>query len=155
MGSEMCIRDSICCYYYRMIDDNIEDLLQNSGMPVPNVWIELEGEFLEFDKENQTLKCKFPVRERYFNPLPTTLGGIIDSWIDITMGPLSVLLGQKAVTKTFSIKFIKPVGPSIKYVTAVAWRESVDGRSSIFKGELYLDNGELAAVAESELVEIK
>ena len=138
-----------------MVDGNIEDLLQNSGMPVPNVWIELEGEFLDFDKENQTLKCKFPVRERYFNPLPTTLGGIIDSWIDITMGPLSVLLGQKAVTKTFSIKFIKPVGPSIKFVTAVAWRESVDGRSSIFKGELYLDNGELAAVAESELVEIK
>ena len=138
-----------------MVDGNIEDLLQNSGMPVPNVWIELEGEFLDFDKENQTLKCKFPVRERYFNPLPTTLGGIIDSWIDITMGPLSVLLGQKAVTKTFSIKFIKPVGPSIKYVTTVAWRESVDGRSSIFKGELYLDNGELAAVAESELVEIK
>ena len=134
-----------------MVEDNIDNLLQNSGMPVPNVWIELEGEFLEFDKENETLKCKFPVRERYFNPLPTTLGGIIDSWIDITMGPLSVLLGQKAVTKTFSIKFIKPVGPSIKYVTAVAWRESINGRSSQFKGELYLDNGELAAIAESEL----
>ena len=138
-----------------MVEDNIDNLLQNNGMPVPNVWIELEGEFLEFDKENETLKCKFPVRERYFNPLPTTLGGIIDSWIDITMGPLSVLLGQKAVTKTFSIKFIKPVGPSIKYVTAVAWRESFNGRSSQFKGELYLDNGELAAIAESELVEIK
>ena len=138
-----------------MVEDNIENLLQKSGMPVPNVWIELEGEFLEFDKENETLKCKFPVRERYFNPLPTTLGGIIDSWIDITMGPLSVLLGQKAVTKTFSIKFIKPVGPSIKYVIAVAWRESINGRSSQFKGELYLDNGELAAIAESELVEIK
>lgn len=138
-----------------MVEDNIDNLLQNNGMPVPNVWIELEGEFLEFDKENETLKCKFPVRERYFNPLPTTLGGIIDSWIDITMGPLSVLLGQKAVTKTFSIKFIKPVGPSIKYVTAVAWRESINGRSSQFKGELYLDNGELAAIAESELVEIK
>ncbi len=138
-----------------MVEDNIDNLLQNSGIPVPNVWIELEGEFLEFDKENETLKCKFPVRERYFNPLPTTLGGIIDSWIDITMGPLSVLLGQKAVTKTFSIKFIKPVGPSIKYVTAVAWRESINGRSSQFKGELYLDNGELAAIAESELVEIK
>ena len=138
-----------------MVEDNIDNLLQNNGMPVPNVWIELEGEFLEFDKENETLKCKFPVRERYFNPIPTTLGGIIDSWIDITMGPLSVLLGQKAVTKTFSIKFIKPVGPSIKYVTAVAWRESINGRSSQFKGELYLDNGELAAIAESELVEIK
>ena len=138
-----------------MVEDNIDNLLQNSGMPVPNVWIELEGEFLEFDKENETLKCKFPVRERYFNPLPTTLGGIIDSWIDITMGPLSVLLGQKAVTKTFSIKFIKPVGPSIKHVIVVAWRESINGRSSQFKGELYLDNGELAAIAESELVEIR
>ena len=92
-----------------MTEENYEDVLANKGMPVPNVWIELEGEFVEFDKENESLKCKFPVRERYFNPLPTTLGGIIDSWIDITMGPLTVLLGQKAVNKNFSIKYLKPV----------------------------------------------
>ena len=48
-----------------MIDDNIEDLLQNSGMPVPNVWIELEGEFLEFDKENQTLKIDKDYKNKY------------------------------------------------------------------------------------------
>ena len=138
-----------------MVEDNLENRLKNEGMSVPNVWVELEGEFLDFNKEKQTLKCKFPVRERYFNPLPTTLGGIIDSWIDITMGPLTVLLGQKAVSKNFSIKYLKPVGPSIEYVTAVAWRESIDGRNSLYKGELYLDNGTLAAVAESELVEIR
>ena len=136
-------------------EDNLENMLANNGVPVPNVWVELEGEFLDFNKEKQTLRCKFPVRERYFNPLPTTLGGIIDSWIDITMGPLTVLLGQKAVSKNFSIKYLKPVGPSIEYVTAVAWRESIDGRNSLYKGELYLDNGTLAAVAESELVEIR
>ena len=138
-----------------MVEDNLENRLKNEGMPVPNVWVELEGEFLDFNKEKQTLRCKFPVRERYFNPLPTTLGGIIDSWIDITMGPLTVLLGQRAVSKNFSIKYLKPVGPSIEYVTAVAWRESIDGRDSLYKGELYLDNGTLAAVAESELVEIR
>ena len=138
-----------------MVEDNLENRLKKEGMPVPNVWVELEGEFLDFNKEKQTLRCKFPVRERYFNPLPTTLGGIIDSWIDITMGPLTVLLGQKAVSKNFSIKYLKPVGPSIEYVTAVAWRESIDGRNSLYKGELYLDNGTLAAVAESELVEIR
>ena len=139
-----------------MVDeDNLENMLANNGVPVPNVWVELEGEFLDFNKEKQTLRCKFPVRERYFNPLPKTLGGIIDSWIDITMGPLTVLLGQKAVSKNFSIKYLKPVGPSIEYVTAVAWRESIDGRNSLYKGELYLDNGTLAAVAESELVEIR
>ena len=138
-----------------MVEDNLENRLKNEGMSVPNVWVELEGEFLDFNKEKQTLKCKFPVCERYFNPLPTTLGGIIDSWIDITMGPLTVLLGQRAVSKNFSIKYLKPVGPSIEYVTAVAWRESIDGRDSLYKGELYLDNGTLAAVAESEFVEIR
>ena len=138
-----------------MVKDNLENRLKNEGMPVPNVWVELEGEFLDFNKEKQTLRCKFPVRERYFNPLPTTLGGIIDSWIDITMGPLTVLLGQRAVSKNFSIKYLKPVGPSTEYVTAVAWRESIDGRDSLYKGELYLDNGTLAAVAESEFVEIR
>ena len=138
-----------------MVEDNLENRLKKEGMPVPNVWVELEGEFLDFNKEKQTLRCKFPVRERYFNPLPTTLGGIIDSWIDITMGPLTVLLGQRAVSKNFSIKYLKPVGPSIEYVTAVAWRESIVGRDSLYKGELYLDNGTLAAVAESEFVEIR
>ena len=138
-----------------MVEDNLENRLKKEGMPVPNVWVELEGEFLDFNKEMQTLRCKFPVRERYFNPLPTTLGGIIDSWIDITMGPLTVLLGQRAVSKNFSIKYLKPVGPSIEYVTAVAWRESIVGRDSLYKGELYLDNGTLAAVAESEFVEIR
>ncbi len=138
-----------------MVEDNLENRLKNEGMSVPNVWVELEGELLDFNKEKQTLKCKFPVRERYFNPLPTTLGGIIDSWIDITMGPLTVLLGQRAVSKNFSIKYLKPVGPSIEYVTAVAWRESIDGRDSLYKGELYLDNGMLAAVAESEFIEIR
>ena len=138
-----------------MVNDNLENRLKNEGMPVPNVWVELEGEFLDFNKEKQKLRCKFPVRERYFNPLPTTLGGIIDSWIDITMGPLTVLLGQRAVSKNFSIKYLKPVGPSTEYVTAVAWRESIDGRDSLYKGELYLDNGTLAAVAESEFVEIR
>ena len=138
-----------------MVEENLENMLVNEGISVPNVWVELEGEFLEFDKDKETLTCKFPVREKYFNPLPTTLGGIIDSWIDITMGPLTVLLGQKAVNKNFSIKYLKPVGPSIEYVTAIAWRESIDGRNSLYKGELHLDNGTLAAVAESEFVEIR
>ena len=137
-----------------MVEDNLENRLKNEGMPVPNVWVELEGEFLDFNKEKQTLRCKFPVRERYFNPLPTTLEEL-SIQVYITMGPLTVLLGQKAVNKNFSIKYLKPVGPSIEYVTAVAWRDNIDGRNSLYKGELYLDNGELAAVAESEFVEIR
>ena len=70
---------------------------------------------------------------KIYQSITYNLGGIIDSWIDITMGPLSVLLGQKAVTKTFSIKFIKPVGPSIKYVTAVVGEKVLMGEAVSLK----------------------
>ena len=35
-----------------MTNENIEDTLNNEGMPVPNVWVELEGEFLDFDHKH-------------------------------------------------------------------------------------------------------
>ena len=41
-----------------MTEENYEDVLANKGMPVPNVWIELEGEFLDFDKENSLNEVK-------------------------------------------------------------------------------------------------
>ena len=40
-----------------MTNENIEDTLNNEGMPVPNVWVELEGEFLDFDKDNVIIGC--------------------------------------------------------------------------------------------------
>ena len=51
-----------------MVEDNLENRLKNEGMPVPNVWVELEGEFLDFNKEKQTLRCKFCLL--YTSPSP-------------------------------------------------------------------------------------
>ena len=33
-----------------MVEENLENMLVSEGIPVPNVWAELEGEFLDFDK---------------------------------------------------------------------------------------------------------
>ena len=78
-------------------------------LPTPKIYIELQGEFIDFNKEEEYLVCKFPVQSKYFNPMDTTLGGIIDSYMDVTMGPLSWLLGERVVTKSFSAKYIRPV----------------------------------------------
>ena len=68
-------------------------------IPVPNIYKELKGEFVEFIEEEEKLICRFPIQDKYFNPMDTTLGGIIDSWMDVVMGPLSFLLGELVVTK--------------------------------------------------------
>ena len=33
-----------------MVEENLENMLVNEGIPVPNVWVELEGEFLDLIK---------------------------------------------------------------------------------------------------------
>lgn len=34
------------------------------NLPIPNIYKELKGEFIEFDKDNEKLTCKFPVQEK-------------------------------------------------------------------------------------------
>ena len=85
----------------------------------------------------------------------TTLGGIIDSFMDCTMGPLSFLLGEMVVTKTFTAKYIRHVNNSTVFVHVKAWRDSVNDQGSIYKAELYLDDEKIAAVAEGLFVSPK
>ena len=122
------------------------------NLPIPNIYKELEGEFLDFDFEEEILSCKFPVLSKFFNPLDITLGGILDSYMDCTMGPLSYLLGERVVTKSFEVRYIKSVSSSSDYVVSKAWRESYNEKESIYKAELYLDSGELAATSQGVFV---
>ena len=39
-------------------------------LPTPKIYIELQGEFIDFNKEEEYLVCKFPVQSKYFNPIP-------------------------------------------------------------------------------------
>ena len=38
-------------------------------LPTPKIYIELQGEFIDFNKEGEYLVCKFPVQSKYFNPI--------------------------------------------------------------------------------------
>ena len=129
-----------------MQENNLDNL------PIPKVYLELEGDFIEFNKNEEYLICKFPVLDKFFNPMEVVLGGILDAYMDCTMGPLSFLLGEMVVTKTFKAKYIRPVTAGSKFVVSKAWRESISNEGSIYKAELFLDNEELAAISEGLFV---
>lgn len=129
-----------------MQENNLDNL------PIPKVYLELEGNFIEFNKNEEFLICKFPVLDKFFNPMEVVLGGILDAYMDCTMGPLSFLLGEMVVTKTFKAKYIRPVTAGSKFVVSKAWRESISNEGSIYKAELFLDNEELAAISEGLFV---
>ena len=45
-------------------------------LPIPKVYLELEGDFIEFNQEGEFLICKYPVLDKFFNPMDVVLGGI-------------------------------------------------------------------------------
>ena len=90
------------------------ELLHNE----PSFWKEFKGEFISFDKDKEKLSTRFPVDDRYFNPLNILLGGIMDCYMDATMGPLTVLLGEREVTKSFHAKYIRSINSLDSFVEA-------------------------------------
>ena len=52
------------------------------NLPVPNIYKELKGEFINFNDNEEYLECKYPIQEKDCNPMKTTLGGIVDSFMD-------------------------------------------------------------------------
>ena len=125
------------------------------NLPIPNIYKELKGEFISFNEDEEYLEGKYQIQEKYFNPRNTTLVGIVDSFMDCTMGPLSFLLGEMVVTKTFSAKYIRPVNNTTKFVHVKAWRDSIGEKGSTYKAELFLDDGSIAAISEGLFVQPK
>ena len=45
------------------------------NLPIPNIYIELEGNFVEFNEQEESLTCDFPVLSKFFNPMDATWSG--------------------------------------------------------------------------------
>ena len=50
-----------------MQQNNLEKL------PIPKVYLELEGDFIEFNQEEEYLICKYPVLDKFFNPMDVVI----------------------------------------------------------------------------------
>lgn len=111
-----------------MNHDDINALLrqrsQTADAPVevtvpPPCFVDMQGEFIAYD-EGVSLTARFPVLERYQNPLGYMQGGYIVAAMDNTLGPFSWLVAPLSVTTQLNTSYIRPVTPETAYIDITA-----------------------------------
>lgn len=97
---------------------NAADLIQRirarapEGTPLllpPPVFTEMNAEPISF--EGERLVVRFPVEERYLNPVGLLQGGVVAALVDNTLGPLSYLVAPPSVTVQMSLTYMRPISP--------------------------------------------
>lgn len=121
----------------------------------PPIFIDMEGEFLDIDLEAKTLTVRFPVLERYQNPMGYMQGGMIAAAVDNAIGPLSFMVADPNVTKTMEMTYLRPIPPKTTEIIVAASFESQNDRELIFVAEVKRGDGALLAQARSVNVLLK
>ena len=112
----------------------------------PKCFVDMEGEFVLFDEESKRLTARFPVLERYQNPLLTMQGGLIVAAIDNTVGPLSWLIAPPSVTTQMNTSYIRPVARDDAYIHIEATVDEVTRRQVFLSARVTNPIGKLVAV---------
>ncbi len=86
----------------------------------PAIFVDMEGEFIRWDENAPELVVRFPVKERYRNPLGMMQGGMIVAALDNAYGPLSYLVAPPSLTMQLNTSFIKSVAPDEPYIEVTA-----------------------------------
>lgn len=113
------------------------ELVQSNGLKVPPpVFLEMGGEFVAFDAVAKSLTVRFPVQERFQNPMGYMQGGMIAAAVDNVIGPLSFMVAPPNVTKTLEMTYLRPVPASLPEITVHAWLVAAEGRELLFAAEV-------------------
>lgn len=115
----------------------------------PPVFVEMQGEFVAFDAENQVLINRFPVLKKFQNPYRSLQGGILAAAVDNTLGPLSMLVAPPNVTRRLEIKYIRPVTPDQKFIIVTGKFISQTDRELKFTADVRTEADELLARAHA------
>jgi len=121
----------------------------------PPIFTDMAGEYLAMDLEAKTLTVRFPVLERYQNPMGYMQGGMIAAAIDNAIGPLSFMVAAPNVTKTMEVTYLRPIPASVTEITVVAAFESQNDRELIFVADVLRGDGTKLAQARSVNVLLK
>jgi len=98
-----------------LFEESLDDLL----LPPPSFSI-MECEVIAFDKDKATLTTKIPTLQNWLNPFSTMQGGMIVAAIDNAVGPLSLLIAPKNMTRNIESKLIKAITPDMNYIYVTA-----------------------------------
>lgn len=126
----------------------MNELTAESNLKIPPpIFVEMGGEVVEFDMAQKLMSVRFPVQERYQNPMGYMQGGMIATAVDNVMGPLSFMVAPPSVTKTLEMTYLRPVTPSMTTITVVAWLAAEADHDLVFEAEVRRDAGTVLAKA--------
>ena len=100
-------------------------------LPPPSFTV-MQCEIVAFDKEKVTLTTKIPVLQEWLNPYSTMQGGMIIAAMDNALGPLSLLVAPKNMTRNIVSKIIKAITMDMKYIYVTASLYEAKRRRLIF-----------------------
>lgn len=113
------------------------ELMQSGELQLPPpVFLEMGGEFVAFDAVSRSLTVRFPVQERFQNPMGYMQGGMIAAAVDNVIGPLSFMVAPPNVTKTLEMTYLRPVPASLEQITVTARLVAAEGRELLFEAEV-------------------
>jgi len=121
----------------------------------PPIFTDMQGEYVAMDLEAKTMTIRFPVQERYQNPMGYMQGGMIAAAIDNAIGPLSFMVAAPNVTKSMEVTYLRPIPASVSEITVTAAFESQTDRELIFVADVLRDDGTKLAQARSINVLLK
>jgi uncharacterized protein (TIGR00369 family) len=121
----------------------------------PPIFTDMAGEFVDMDLEAKTLTVRFPVQERYQNPMGYMQGGMIAAAIDNAIGPLSFMVAAPNVTKTMEVTYLRPIPASVSEIIVTAAFESQKERELVFVADVLREDGTKFAQARSVNVLLK
>ena len=134
----------------------MQTLMNNGELKLPPpIFTEMGGEMVELDMAAKTLIVRFPVQERFQNPMGYMQGGMIAAAIDNAIGPLSFMVAAPSVTKSLAVQYLRPISAKNKQITVVAAFESEHERELTFVADVLRDDGAKLAQARSVNILLK
>jgi uncharacterized protein (TIGR00369 family) len=130
------------------IASRLGDRLHEYRVPPP-IFVAMQGEFLAFDRDGESLTTRFPVLERYLNPYGAMQGGMVAAAVDNTLGPLSMLVAPPNVTRRLEMKYSRPVTTDLEFITVTGKLVHREGRWLTFSAEVRAQEGTLCARARA------
>jgi len=98
-----------------LFSEVLGEKMQEFILPPPSFEI-MQCEILLYDKIEKSLLVKIPILNIWLNPYGTMQGGMIMGAMDNTVGPLSILVAPKNVTRTMESKLLKPITMDLEYI---------------------------------------
>jgi acyl-coenzyme A thioesterase PaaI-like protein len=114
-----------------LFGEALGDKLHEFNLPPPSFEI-MKCEILEFDAEKKYIVVKMPVLDLWLNPYDTMQGGLIMGAIDNAVGPLSLLVAPKNMTRNIESKLLKPIIKEMGFIYVTATLVEQKKRRLIF-----------------------